>query len=213
MVALIKRAGPFLTSWLIVQGGTMFIKFVDASPYVKDGILLCELLEGFIQEVGPQNVVQVITNNTIDYGVAGRLLMQRYPTLFWTPCAAHYIDLILEDMAKIPYIKGIVELVRSITKFIYNHASVLNLMRRFTNNRELVCPAITRFSTSFISLWSRLACMWEVKRMLLSYEWHALSFSRKLEGEAICRLVSYHERFWMGVEEVCTIREPLVKVL
>jgi len=97
--------------------------------------------------VGPQNVVQVIMNNT-----ANKLLMQRYSTLFWTPCVAHCIDLILEDMDKIPYIKDIVESTRSITKFIYNHASVLNLMRRFTNNRELVCPAITRFSHSFISL-------------------------------------------------------------
>jgi hypothetical protein len=139
--------------------------------------------------------------------------MQRYPTLFWTPCVAHCIDLILEDMGKIPYIKDIVESARSITKFIYNHAYVLSLMRRFTNNRELVHPAITRFATSFISLQSLLACMWEVKRMFLSDEWHGLSFSRKPEGEAICRLVSYQESFWAGVEEVCAISEPLVKVL
>ena len=62
--------------------------------------------------------------------------MQRYPTLFWTPCAAHCIDLILEDMGKIPYIRDIVESAKSITKFIYNHAFVLSLIRRFTNNRE-----------------------------------------------------------------------------
>jgi hypothetical protein len=55
--------------------------------------------------------------------------------------------------------------------------------------------------------------MWEVKRMFLSDEWHALSFSTKPEGEAICRLVSYQESFWAGVEEVCAISEPLVKVL
>jgi hypothetical protein len=32
--------------------------------------------------------------------------------------------------------------------------------------------------------------------MFLSDEWHALSFSTKLEGEAISRLVSYQESFW-----------------
>jgi hypothetical protein len=163
--------------------------------------------------VGPQHVVQVITDNVANYVVAGRMLMQRYPTLFWTPCVAHCIDLILEDMGKIPYIRDIIESARSITKFIYNHAFVLSLMRRFTNNRELVRPAITCFATSFISLQSLLACMWEVKRMFLSDEWHGLSFSHKLEGEAICRLVSYQESFWAGVEEVCAISEPLVKVL
>jgi hypothetical protein len=107
----------------------MFIKSVDASAHVKDATLLCELLDGFIQEIGPQNVVQVITDNTTNYVIAGKLLMLRYPTLFWTPCVAHCIDLILEDIGKIPYIKDIVESARSITKFIYNHAFVLSLMR------------------------------------------------------------------------------------
>lgn len=36
---------------------------------------------------------------------------------------------------------------------------------------------------------------------------------RKLEGEAICRLVSYQEDFWAGVQEVCVVTKPLVKVL
>jgi hypothetical protein len=140
--------------------GTMFVKSVDASTHVKDASLLCDMLDKFIREVGSQHVVQVITNNAANYVVAGRMLMQRYHTLFWTPCVAHCIDLILEDIAKIPYIKDIFELARSITKFIYNHASVLSLMRRFTNNRELVRSAITRFATSFISLRSLLACIW-----------------------------------------------------
>jgi hypothetical protein len=33
--------------------GTMFIKSVDASAYTKYVQLLCELLDGFIQEIGP----------------------------------------------------------------------------------------------------------------------------------------------------------------
>ena len=119
----------------------------------------------------------------------------------------------LEDMGKIPFIRDIVDSSRSITKFRYNHTSVLSLMRQFTNNRELVHPTITRFATRFISLRSLLACMLEIKRMFLSYEWHALSFSTKPEGQAIDRLVSFRESFWAGVEEVCAISEPLVKVL
>jgi hypothetical protein len=43
--------------------------------------------------------------------------------------------------------------------------------------------------------------------MFLSDEWHNLSFSRKLEGKAICRLVSYQESFQVAISK------PLVKVL
>ena len=52
------------------------------------------------------NVVQVISDNAANYVAAGRMLMDRYPSLFWTPCAAHYIDLMLEDMGKIPFYQG-----------------------------------------------------------------------------------------------------------
>jgi hypothetical protein len=48
----------------------MFVKSVDASAHVKDALLLCDLLEEFIQEVGPQHVVQVITDNTTNYVAA-----------------------------------------------------------------------------------------------------------------------------------------------
>ena len=175
--------------------GTMFIKSVDATHQIKDTKNLCDLLDVFILEVGAENVVQVITDNAANYVAAGKMLMESYPNLFWTPCAAHCIDLMLEDIGKIPTVRDIVESSKSITKFIYNHASVLSLMRKFTNNKELVCSAITRFVTNFISLQSLLNSMWDVKRMFLSEEWRALPYSCKPEGETICRLVSYQESF------------------
>ena len=190
----------------------MFMKSVDASSHIKDAKLLCDLLDVFILEVGAEHVVQIITDNAANHVDAGKMLMERHPTLFWTPCAAHCIDLMLEDIGKISFVKDIVDSSKSITKFIYNHASVLSLMKKFTNNKELVRPAITRFATSFISLQSLLNSMWDVKRMFLSEEWRALPMSRKLEVEAICRLVSYQEDFWAGVQEVCAVTEPLVKV-
>ena len=143
---------------------------------------------------GSTTCFQVIMDNAANYVAAGKMLMERYPSIFWTPCATHCIDLMLEDIWKIPFVKDIVESSKSITKFIYNHASVLHFMRTFTNKEELVRPAITRFATSFISLQSLLNSMWDLKRMFLS-EWRALTYNRKPEGEAICRLVSYQESF------------------
>ena len=76
----------------------MFIKFVDASTHVKEAALLCELLDGVLQEIGLDNVVQIIIDNVANYVVTSRFLMERKPSLFWSPCAAHCIDLMLEDV-------------------------------------------------------------------------------------------------------------------
>jgi hypothetical protein len=133
--------------------------------------------------------------------------------LYWSPCAAHCIDLMLGGMGKLPWIKEIIDLVRSVTKYIYNNTFVISLMRQFTGNRELVHPAITRFSTNFISLQSLLKSMLNLQTMFLSNEWVSCVYSTKQDGQAIAQLVGHDLIFWSGVGEVCTISEPLVKVL
>ncbi|XP_075500591.1 uncharacterized protein LOC142539197 [Primulina tabacum] len=85
--------------------GTMFLESVDASAHVKTGTLLYELLDRFVECVGEKNVVQVITDNGSNYVLAGKLLQAKRSNLFWTPCAAHCIDLMLEDIGKIEVVR------------------------------------------------------------------------------------------------------------
>jgi hypothetical protein len=49
--------------------------------------------------------------------------------------------------------------------------------------------------------------------MFLSNEWVSCVYSTKQDGQAIAQLMGHDQRFWSGVGEVCTISEPLVKVL
>eukprot|EP00253_Pinus_taeda_P027354 PITA_27354 len=186
--------------------------WTNRKEHIKDAATICELLDGFIREIGVQNVVQVITDNAAKYVSAGKMLMERRPTLFWTPCVAHCLDLLLEDMGKLSFIKEAVDIARSIPKFIYNHAFVLSLMRRFTRNKELQRPAITLFATNFITLQSLLRCQFELKQMFVSDDWRNCRYNRRQDGKAIAKMV-YFETFSRGVEEACAVSEPIVKVL
>uniref|UniRef100_A0A3Q7IW22 DUF659 domain-containing protein n=1 Tax=Solanum lycopersicum TaxID=4081 RepID=A0A3Q7IW22_SOLLC len=47
---------------------------------------------------GEENVVQIITNNGPNFVNAGKRLMETRSHVYWTPCAAHCIDLLLEDI-------------------------------------------------------------------------------------------------------------------
>jgi hypothetical protein len=105
-----------------------------------------------------------------------------------------------------------IDFTRSIMKFIHNHAYVLSLMRKFTKNRELVHPSITFFTNDFIYLLSLLGCMFEIKRMFISNERYANTFSRKQEDRDMAKLV-YQDSFWARVEKVHKVSESLVKVL
>ena len=130
----------------------MFLRSVDASDKVIDGQLLFQLLDEVFEEVGVANVVQVITDNASNYVLTCRLLEEKQRTIFWTPCAAHCIDLMLEDIGKLDWVKNTVDHAKSITKFIYNHSWILSMMRKHTGGRDIIRPAITRFATHFLTL-------------------------------------------------------------
>lgn len=153
--------------------GTMFLKSVDVPDKVTTAQLICEMMEEVVQEVGEEHVVQIVTNNVANYMAAGRLFEIRHPTIFWTSCAAHCIDLMLEDIGKLHWIHEVVEKAKSITKYLYNHTIVLNTMRKYTKGKEIVRPAMTRFATNFISLQSVVEQKINLKRMFLGPEWMA----------------------------------------
>ena len=53
--------------------------------------------------------MQVVIDNEPNFKAAGRLLMEKRKHLLWTPCAAHCIDLMLEDIGKIMTMKTTLE--------------------------------------------------------------------------------------------------------
>ena len=55
------------------QVGTMFLKSVDGSDFVKTGENIFALLDATMEEVGEENVVQVVTDNGSNHVLAGKL--------------------------------------------------------------------------------------------------------------------------------------------
>ncbi|XP_013614699.1 PREDICTED: uncharacterized protein LOC106320900 [Brassica oleracea var. oleracea] len=85
--------------------GSVFIRSKEVSEVVKDATMLFKLLDDMVEEVGEKNVVQVVIDNASNYVKTGKLLEAKRPHLFWTPCAAHCLDLMLEDIGKIAAVK------------------------------------------------------------------------------------------------------------
>jgi hypothetical protein len=70
----------------------------------KDGRYIFELVDKCIEEIGVQNVVQVVTDNAKLNEAATSLLKAKHPSIFWNGCAAHTIDLMLEDIGNMPIV-------------------------------------------------------------------------------------------------------------
>ncbi|XP_015572400.1 uncharacterized protein LOC8265889 [Ricinus communis] len=81
--------------------GVYFVSSFDVTEIKEDAASLFQLLEKVVDEVGERNVVQIIIKNTASFKTAGKMLKEKRKNLFWTPCAAHSIDRMLEDFLKV----------------------------------------------------------------------------------------------------------------
>ena len=192
------------------KGSTIFLKSVDASDKIKDNKYIYGLLKDVIKEVGETNVVQIVTDNGSAFVKAGKLLMKKY-NLYWTPCAAHCIDLMFEDIAKRATVSKLITNARKITNFIYNHDWLVAKVRKVCGG-DIVRPGATRFATNYIALESLLKKRADLKKIFISDEWASHKLSRSTIGHDV-EVLMFDHTYWEKVSKLVSIYEPLYTVL
>ncbi|PSS07218.1 S-cell enriched with leucine-rich repeat-containing protein [Actinidia chinensis var. chinensis] len=166
-----------------------------------------------IMEVGADNVVQIITYFTSACMEAvGKQLMEKHRTIFWTVSASHCLQLMLEKMGMIDLIKGILEKTKTITKFIYSHATVLKLMRNHTCGCDLIKPSKIRSAMPSLTLENIVSEKENLGEMFVSSEWSTSIWASSREGKEVADLVA-DRSFWTGATVVLKATILLVRVL
>ena len=66
-------------------------------------------MDKVIDEIGEENIVQVVTDNKSSFKTVGHLLMEKRSHLFWSSCAAHCSNLMLEDIGSMKSVKEILD--------------------------------------------------------------------------------------------------------
>nr|CAD1830358.1 unnamed protein product [Ananas comosus var. bracteatus] len=172
-------------------------KSIDSSLEVHVGPFIFKLVSSCIDEIGEENVVQVISNNASANMAAANLLRAERPNIFWTPCAAYCIDLMLEDIGKFRQIKNTITKARMVTVFLYGHMITLSMMRKFAQKKDLVRTGVTRFATAFLSLQSIMLKRNELRTMFTSKDWDECKWSKMEVGKRIQQIV-LSNKFWNG---------------
>ncbi|PIA30324.1 hypothetical protein AQUCO_05600036v1 [Aquilegia coerulea] len=141
--------------------------------------LLRNEMKKVVDWVGKEYVVQIVTDNGANYKKEG------------------------EDLCKLPefcrkdMVADLIAQARKITKYMYNHSQVCDLMRNCCSG-DIVRPALTRFATNFMALQSMLNKMEERQR------------DRKMqEVEDIIN----KRQFWRDVKELVECFQPMVEIL
>ncbi|KAL6544149.1 hypothetical protein OROGR_010646 [Orobanche gracilis] len=182
---------------------------------VQDARMLAGLLEEQIDSIGRDIVVQGVTDNDANFKAAGGLLCQRICTLYWTPCAAHCLDLMLEDITKLKEFDATITQGRGITTFIYRYGRLLYAMREKTMGRDIVKTGATRFATAFLTLQSLYKNKDALRKLFGGEEWFNSNLAKTVAGGKVHDVVlsTISTRFWNNVEDCIRASQPLLVVL
>jgi hypothetical protein len=99
-----RQSRPLVNTLSCCPRGVINLSTIDHMNKTKTVEYLFEILRDTILSFGEDNVVQVVTHIASNCVRVGELLTKHFPTMFWTPCAAHCIDLTLHDIGKIGWV-------------------------------------------------------------------------------------------------------------
>ncbi|XP_025640666.1 uncharacterized protein [Arachis hypogaea] len=207
-----QRQRTLINFLVYCSKGLCFVKSVDASSMVKNASHLCTLFSEVIEWIGPNNIVHVVTDNAANYVAAGRLINRKYDNIYWSPCAAHCLNLILKDISSMAHISNLATRASKITVFVYNHTVFLSWLRQRPHWREIVRPGATRFATVFITLKSIFDRKKELQQLVVDSIFTDHKLGRSATGRAVSAII-LDAKFWDDCFTVCKLVGPLIYLL
>ncbi|XP_057831543.1 uncharacterized protein LOC131042228 [Cryptomeria japonica] len=203
---------PLINVIAVCPKGAMFLKAVDCEGQMKDAQFIANILIQCIQDVGPQNVVQVITDNAKNCRAAGMLIETRFEHIFWTPCAVHSLNLMLQKIGrKIDWIKQIYVEAEEIQMFITNHNMSQAIFRSFSQ-LELLKVAETRFASNTIVLRRLVKVRQPLASMVISQSWSLWRQSNTERAANVKRMI-LDDTWWDRVEYLLSFTEPIMSMI
>ena len=139
-------------------------------------------------------------------------LMDKCQTLFWTVCASHCIEMILEKIGMMGTTGDVLDQAKTIARFIYSHAMVLNLMRNHTLVHDLVKPSKRKPAIPFLNLQNMVPEKGRLENMFISSVWKNSCWASRRQGKWVADIV-VDPSFWSGAEMALKPAVPLVGVL
>ena len=92
------RKRPLINFMVVTDSGPMFLKSPNTSDEIKDKDFITRHMRDVVMKVRPDNVVQIITDNAAVCKVVGMLIKLELPSIYWTPCVVHTLNLALKNI-------------------------------------------------------------------------------------------------------------------
>ncbi|XP_058759672.1 uncharacterized protein LOC131632983 [Vicia villosa] len=215
---------PLINFIGICEGGPIFLKAVDGSNEYKDKHYMASIFIDVIKEVGPQNVVQIITDNAPVCKAAGMLIEAEFNHIFWTPCVVHTLNLALKNICAAKNIVGnenvynecnwiteVVDDVSFIKTFIMTHSMALAIFNEFSTLKFLSIGE-TRFASMIVMLKRIKLLKTALQRMVISDQWSTYKEDNQPRAAHVKELL-LNDVWWDKIDYILSFINPIYDML
>ncbi|XP_038701981.1 uncharacterized protein LOC119998684 [Tripterygium wilfordii] len=216
---------PLINFMAASESGPIFLKAVNCGGERKDKKFIANLMKEIILDVGELNVVQVITDNTPVCKAAGLIIETQFPTIFWTPCVVHTLNLVLKNVCaakhtesesdimfeECSWIADIVGDVVFIKKFITTHSMRLAIYNKFVP-LKLLAVAETRFASNVVMLRRFKLVKRGLQEMLISDMWDVFR-EDDVGGARFVKEKIFDDVWWDKIDYILSFTGPIYDML
>ncbi|GBG61987.1 hypothetical protein CBR_g26151 [Chara braunii] len=134
--------------------------------------------------------------------------------IFWIPCVAHVMDLILEDIDDIEWVETRIAQARVVTKFFKRHSHAREVLQSFST-AALLLPAETRFGTHVIMMRRLLKLQSHLMRVVIDDRWKDTVWAtKKIRDDAADVIACVGcPRWWEDMTALCKLLDPIMDML
>ncbi|XP_076921849.1 uncharacterized protein LOC143583425 [Bidens hawaiensis] len=177
-----------------------------------------------INEIGHQNVVQIITDNAANCKAAGEIIESQFPHIYWTPCVVHTLNLALKNICspryvetnvtpyeKCKWIKEVHTDALAIKNFIMNHNMRLSILNKFSPIR-LLSVADTRFASIIVMLKRLKLIKRGLQAMVISEEWSSYREDDNVKANFVKEKI-VDDEWWEKVSYILSFTGPIYEMI
>ena len=128
---------PLINFLVVTPQGSHFLKAIDTSGESKTDEEIFNMVSKEIQEFGEGHIIVVVMDNAAANISAMKMLEDKFSHVSCIGCGAHVIDLMIEDIGKLPKVKNIVDKARELIKYFTSHQQPLSIFCEACLSREV----------------------------------------------------------------------------
>ncbi|GMG98480.1 hypothetical protein Nepgr_000320 [Nepenthes gracilis] len=177
---------------------------------VSDGGLIITLAD-VILEAGPTNVLQVITHLGHFSRGFESITEARFPHIFWSHCTSHSINLLMEEIAELDWMKAVVSCARGIDQLISTYRRSSSCLVIDTT-KESSDPLSLKFAPSYALVKRIFETKQALQEEVVGEEWKRWKLTTPEDVSSI-EAVIFGDDFWGRAHLMLQLCEPFMRLL